>query len=72
MPDVSSIQNLMILKKRSGLSAEKRVNWVPPANASPKATGRVTVILRMNASCWQYVVARIDAGGQKPEEGGAT
>ena len=25
MPDVSSIQNLMTLKKRSGLSAEKRV-----------------------------------------------
>src|SRR5258708_11891037 len=40
-PEVSSIQNLMTVKKRSGLSSEKRVNRVPVGKASPKATGRI-------------------------------
>ena len=56
----SSIQNLMTLKKRSGLSSEKRVNRVPAANASPNSTGRIRVIVRPGAGCYQYVVARID------------
>jgi hypothetical protein len=44
-PEVSSIQNLITLKKRSGLSLEKRVRRVPAGKASPKATGRIKVIL---------------------------
>jgi hypothetical protein len=36
--------------------------------ASPKATGRIRVILRLNASWYQYVVARINSGW--PETGG--
>ena len=36
-----SIQNLMTVKKRSGLSFEKRINRVPAGKASPKATGRI-------------------------------
>ncbi len=31
----------MTVKKRSGLSSEKRVNRVPVGKASPKATGRI-------------------------------
>ena len=38
-PEVASIQNLMTVKKRSGLSYEKRVSRVPEDKASPKATG---------------------------------
>src|SRR5258708_3848304 len=45
MPEVSSIQNLMTLKKRSGLSSEKRVRRVPASKASPNATGRIDGIL---------------------------
>jgi hypothetical protein len=32
------------VKKRSGLSSEKRVNRVPAGKGSPKATGRIRVI----------------------------
>jgi hypothetical protein len=39
MPEVSSIQNLMTVKKRSGLSFEKMINRVPAIKASPKAMG---------------------------------
>jgi NAD binding domain of 6-phosphogluconate dehydrogenase len=59
-PEVSSIQNLMTLKKRSGLSLAKTVSRVPGGKASPKATGRIRVILRPNVSGYQYVVGRID------------
>jgi hypothetical protein len=45
MPEVSSIQNLMTVKKRSGLSSEKRVSRVPAGRVSPKATGLIRVIL---------------------------
>jgi len=38
MPEVSSIQNLLTVKKRSGLSSEKRVRRVPAGKASPKTT----------------------------------
>jgi hypothetical protein len=41
----SSIENLMTVKKRSGLSFENRVSRVPASKASPKATGRISVIL---------------------------
>jgi hypothetical protein len=44
-PEVLSIQNVMMVKKRSGLSSEKRVRRVPEDKASPKATGRIRVIL---------------------------
>jgi hypothetical protein len=44
-PDVLSIQNLMTVKKRSGLSSEKRVSRAPADKASPKATGRIQMIL---------------------------
>jgi len=40
-----AFRRLMTVKKRSGLSSEKRVNRVPAVNASPKATGRIKVIL---------------------------
>jgi hypothetical protein len=50
-PEVLSIQNLMMVKRRSGLSSEKRVNRVPAGKASPKATGRISVILWPNANC---------------------
>ena len=43
--EYASIQNLMTVKKRSGLSSEKRVRRVPAGKASPKATGRIRVIL---------------------------
>ena len=43
--EVSFSQNLMTVKKRSGLSSEKRVRRVPVTKASPKATGRIRVIL---------------------------
>jgi hypothetical protein len=33
------MQNLMTVKKRSGLSSETRVSRVPVDKASPKATG---------------------------------
>src|SRR5258708_27802266 len=39
-PEVSSIQNLMTVKKRSGLSSEKRVSGVPAGKDSPKGTER--------------------------------
>ena len=35
----------MTVEKRSGLSSEKRVSRVPAGKASPKATGRIQVIL---------------------------
>src|SRR5260221_8700684 len=38
-PEVSSIQNLMTLKKRSGLLSEKSVSRVPAGKASPKGDG---------------------------------
>src|SRR5258708_19755552 len=38
-PEVASIQNLMTVKKRSGLSSEKRVSRVPAAKTSPKPPG---------------------------------
>jgi pimeloyl-ACP methyl ester carboxylesterase len=41
MPDVSSIQNLMTVKRRSGLSSEKRVNRVLAASPSPNSTGLI-------------------------------
>jgi pimeloyl-ACP methyl ester carboxylesterase len=41
MHDVSSIQNLMTVKRRSGLSSEKRVNRVLAASASPNSTGLI-------------------------------
>jgi hypothetical protein len=44
-PEVSSIENLMTVKKRSGLSSEKRVRRVPAGKASPKARGRTKAIL---------------------------
>ena len=43
--EVSSIQNWMTVKKRSGLSSEKRVSRVPAGKASPKATGLITAML---------------------------
>ena len=43
--EVLSIQNLMTVKKRSGLSAEKRVKRVPAGRASPKTTSRIGRIL---------------------------
>ena len=43
--EVLSIQNLITVKKRSGLSAEKRVKRVPAGRASPKTTGRIGRIL---------------------------
>jgi hypothetical protein len=48
-PKVSSIQSLMRVEKRSGLSSEKRVNRVPPGKGSPKATGRIEVTLSQGA-----------------------
>ena len=39
MRDVSSSQNLLTLKKRSGLPSKKRVNRVPAVKASPNSTG---------------------------------
>jgi hypothetical protein len=39
-PEVLSIQNLITVKKRSGLSAEKRVKRVPAGRASPKRGAR--------------------------------
>jgi hypothetical protein len=51
---------LMTLKKRSGLLSEKRVIRVPADRASPKATGRIRLMLKPDASSNQYVVARID------------
>ena len=41
MADVSSIQNFRTLKKRSGLSSEKRVKRVPAVSASPNSAGRI-------------------------------
>ena len=55
IPDVSSSQNLMTLKKRAGLSSETRVSRVRAAKASPNSTGRIRVILQPDVS---YVVAR--------------
>jgi len=52
--------NLMTVTKRSGLSLEERFIRVPTDKASPKATGRITVILGPDAGYYQYVVARID------------
>jgi hypothetical protein len=49
-PDVSSSQNLVILKKRSGLSAEKRNNEVPTTKASPNSTGRTESFLQPDPS----------------------
>jgi hypothetical protein len=69
MPEVSSIQNLMTPKKRSGLSSEKSVSRVPAANTSPNSTGGARVILHSNASWYQYAVARIDFSCSRQEEG---
>jgi hypothetical protein len=48
------------VKKRSGLSFEKRISRVPAGNASPNSTGRIRVMLGPDAGAYQYVVARID------------
>jgi hypothetical protein len=50
-PRCSSIQNLMTVKKRSGLSSEKRVRRVLASKASPNAMGRIRVILWPKVGC---------------------
>jgi hypothetical protein len=59
-PEVLSIQNLITVKKRSGLSAEKRVKRVPGGRPSLKATGRIRVRLGPDTSGYRYVVVLID------------
>jgi hypothetical protein len=53
-------QKLMTVKRRSGLSSEKRTNRVPAANASPNSTGRIRLILGPDLFGYQYVIGRID------------
>jgi hypothetical protein len=59
-PETLSIQNEITVKRRSGLSSEKRTNRVPAANASPNSTGRIRVILGPDLFGYQYVIGRID------------
>src|SRR5260221_7040180 len=64
-PEVASIQNLMTVKKRSGLSSEKRVSRVPAGKASPKATGLITAMLfrlvRLQQGAGNYRVKSISS-----------
>jgi hypothetical protein len=39
--EILSVKNAITVKRRSGLSAEKRVNRVPAVNASLNSTGRI-------------------------------
>jgi hypothetical protein len=58
-PEVLSIKNLMTVKKRSGLSSEKRVSRVPADKTSPKATGLILKIPKPQLAC-VYVVISIE------------
>ena len=57
-------------KRRSGLSAEKRVSRAPADKASPKATGRIRVILRPDASWDQCLTFQFTLSSERKAANG--